>query len=272
MAKDSFGTQDDKARVENSVRAAAIAAARGVHLSESVLDNIVAETNGPGLSIADRISRASSMAEQYVAAPKPVNYLSATPAELAALGKQEGVKGRFLIDGVTGYVDRDGRNVDSKERRSSAEYDKLASGTVDRATLSALLNEGFTKQQINDAAFTAQALGWKDRQSVKNLAYAGKEFSTLAEQHEQARKDGDTAKMAATMQKMREERDHADGKQKAGMTGIIDKIEKLHAAKTESSLQTKAEQKAPSPQTDADQKAVYEALKKKQVAAVKLGH
>ena len=181
-------------------------------------------------------------------------------------------KGRVLIDGVTGYGDRDGRKTDSKERRSSAEYDKMAGGAVDRAIYSTLINEGFTRQQINDAAFTAQALGWKDRQSIKNLTHAGKEFSTLAEQYDRASRDGDAAKMAATMQKMHDQRDHAYGKKRAGMTGIIDKFDKLNATKADNRIQSKSEQKAPSAQADKDQKAIYEALKKKQAAAVSPGH
>ena len=268
MAKDSDGTKDDKVRVENSVRAAAVAAARGVPLSENFLDYIVAQTNGPGLSIADRIARAGSMAEQYVAAPKPVNYLSATPAQLAAQMKQEGIKGRILVDGVTGYADRDGRSADAKERRSSAEYDKLASGAVDRATMTALLGDGYTKQQINDAAATAQRLGWQDRQSVKNLTYAGKEFSTLAEQYEQARKDGDKARMATVMDQMREQRDHAKGKKKQGMTGVIDKFETLQGIAPTKQVQSAQERAKANPQAQTDQKAIFDALAKKRTAPV----
>jgi hypothetical protein len=46
------------------------------------------------------------------------------------------IKGRILIDGVTGYVDRDGRKVEARDRHSSADYEKLpGSGTTDRNAL-----------------------------------------------------------------------------------------------------------------------------------------
>ena len=74
----------DKAQIENAVRTAAIAAAKGVPLSESYLSKIVADTSDPTLSIADRVQRAATMAEQYVTAPKALNTLSASPQEIAA--------------------------------------------------------------------------------------------------------------------------------------------------------------------------------------------
>ena len=180
------------------------------------------------------------------------------------------VKGRILIDGVTGYGDRDGRKVDPKERRSSAEYDTMTSGAVDRATYSTLVNEGYTKQQINDAAFTAQALGWKDRQSVKNLTHAGKEFSSLAEQYDRASKDGDDARKTAIMAKMREQRDHADGKKKAGMTGVIEKFEEINrdsvASKPTLSAKDQQERAASNPQDAAAAQKLFAKLKAQQTA------
>jgi hypothetical protein len=74
----------DKAHIENAVRTAAIAAAKGVPLSEHYLSKIVAETSDPSLTVADRVQRAATMAEQYVTAPKALNTLSASPQELAA--------------------------------------------------------------------------------------------------------------------------------------------------------------------------------------------
>jgi len=45
-------------------------------------------------------------------------------------------KGRILVDGATGYVDRDGRKVDTRERHSSADYERLpSSGATDRNAL-----------------------------------------------------------------------------------------------------------------------------------------
>lgn len=55
-------THPEKTRIENTVRVAAIAVAKGFPLTEATLTDIVAKTSDPGLSIADRIARATSMA------------------------------------------------------------------------------------------------------------------------------------------------------------------------------------------------------------------
>jgi hypothetical protein len=84
MAKILTGTEQDNVQVENAVRAAAKSAARGAPLSEALLSRIVAETSDPTLTLADRVLRAATMAEQYVASPKAINLISATPQEIAA--------------------------------------------------------------------------------------------------------------------------------------------------------------------------------------------
>ena len=100
-------------------------------------------------------------------------------------------KGRILVDGVTGYVDRDGRK---SERLSSADYDKIGSGGSDRA-YKALLGEGFTRPQLDSAFNSARLLGWNDRESIRNLANAGKDFTSAVVEYDQARKKGDKAAM-----------------------------------------------------------------------------
>jgi hypothetical protein len=100
-------------------------------------------------------------------------------------------KGRILLDGVTGYVDRDGRKSDSRERLSSADYDKI--GSTDRVAYKALLGEGFSRPELDSAFNSARLLGWNDRDSIRNLANAGKDFSSAVVEYDQARKKGDKA-------------------------------------------------------------------------------
>ena len=105
------------------------------------------------------------------------------------------IRGRILIDGVTGYVDRDGRKSESRERPSSADYDKITNGGSERGAYKALLGEGFTRTQIDSAFNAAHALGWNDPASLRNLANAGKDFSSAVVEYDQARKKGDKAAM-----------------------------------------------------------------------------
>lgn len=75
---------NDPVQTEAAIRAAATAAARGAPLVEACLSKIVAETNQPSLNVADRITRAVTMAEQFASQPKALNALSATPQEIQA--------------------------------------------------------------------------------------------------------------------------------------------------------------------------------------------
>lgn len=199
MAKDISGPPDDKAKVESGVRAAAIAAARGVPLGEYVLSKIVAEASDPSLNEAERASRAASLGEHYAASEKPLNHLAATQGEIdrnaAAArfatqrgGLEEFAKARREKGGSEG-------TIESRDPRSSGDYDKIAGGNIDRAVYKSLLAEGITPQQMRYAVPFAQALGWTDKDSVRNLANAGREFSSAVVQYDKARKNGDTAGM-----------------------------------------------------------------------------
>jgi hypothetical protein len=185
MAKISAGTEEDKTRAENSVRAAAIAAARGVPLSEAFLSKIVAETSDPSLSAADRMLRASNMAEQYVTSPKALNIISATPQEIAA---QTAAIGSFgsringtplqLADG-SGHASSKGGyqalgNSDARGLQSitssSFAGSSLAGAGLDFEMVSYLRsqNRTFTAQNVLDAANDTKALGFsvKDRAAM----------------------------------------------------------------------------------------------------------
>jgi hypothetical protein len=116
-------------------------------------------------------------------------------------------KGRILLDGVTGYVDRDGRKSDSRERLSSADYDKIGSGGTDRVAYKELLGEGFTRPQLDSAFNSARLLGWNDRDSIRNLATAGKDFSSAVVEYDQARKKGDKAAIEKADKKIHDAQD-----------------------------------------------------------------
>jgi hypothetical protein len=185
MAKISAGTVEDKARVENSVRAAAIAAARGAPLSKAILSKIVAETSDPSLSMADRVQRAATMAEQYVTSPKAINTISATPQEIAAqtaamnfassriagtasqLGDNSGrTSGR---GGYQALGNSDPRGLQAVTAASFAGSSFAAAG-LDFGMVSYLRSQDqtFTGQNVLNAASDTRALGFspKDRAAM----------------------------------------------------------------------------------------------------------
>ena len=182
-------SKDDIARTEASVRTAAIAAARGVPLGEAILEKIVAETNQPGLSVADRVSRAAVMAEQYAASPKPLNAISASPQEVAAqtaalafvpsrfngaiaqpvgLGERGSGKGSYQALGSSDL--RNLQTITSASFGSSA----FASAGLDFGTLAYLRNQdrSFTAQNVLNAANDAKALGFGPRDRAAMLDHA----------------------------------------------------------------------------------------------------
>jgi hypothetical protein len=172
----------DKALIENAVRTAALAAAKGVPMSEAYLASIVAATSDPSLSVADRIQRATSMAEQYVTAPKPLNVSSATPQELAAQAQaamQFAGSSRLPIGhsrsadaGKSGYA---GLSATDPRALQGITVDKFKGSQIEGAgldfgTLSYLRGQDrtFTSQNILNAANDAKALGFspKDRAAM----------------------------------------------------------------------------------------------------------
>lgn len=263
MSKNSSGGSGDKTKNEAAVRAAATAAARGVPLGEAVLSNIVARTSDAGLSDTERTSRAASLAEQHVASDRPLNLLSASPNELAA---QQQAAMQFSAQRGGAWPLMHGRDGGrSSDRATSADYSKIGTGAVSDAVYKALESDGLTRRQIDGAAMSARTMGWNDRDSIKHLAHAGKEFGSLAERYHQAQKDGDTARATAIMRQMQEQRDAATGKKKEGMSAIIGKFEKLNASssRSESTLtaQDQAKRAEAAPQDAAAAKAIFDKLK-----------
>jgi hypothetical protein len=181
LSKSILEERADKAQIENAVRTAAIAAAKGVPLSEHYLSKIVAETSDPSLTVADRVQRAAAMAEQYVTAPKALNTLSASPQELAAqttaawqfAGSRlpAGAAPRFADSasshGKGGYGALAGSDARALQ---SITLDKLAGSPFEAAgldfrTLSYLRAQDrtFTAQNVLNAANDATRLGFSPR-------------------------------------------------------------------------------------------------------------
>jgi hypothetical protein len=176
MPSDTRGTQHDAVRIEASVRSAALAAAKGIPLGEAFLARIVAETSQPGLSIAERVSRASSMAQEFIAAPKPLNVHSATPHELSAQALATALPGARL-GATTGMRAQQGSGNTKRDYQSLAGSDPNAlqgvTGTSFGGTpfAAAGMNYGtfnylrsqdrsFTSQNIMNATGDAKALGF----------------------------------------------------------------------------------------------------------------
>jgi hypothetical protein len=185
MAKISAGTEQDKVQAENAVRAAAVAAARGAPLSKAILSKIVAETSDPSLSMADRVQRAATMAEQYVISPKAINTISATPQEIAA----QTAAMNFASSRIAGTASQRGDNSGRTSGRSgyqalgnsdprglqavtSASFagSSLAAAGLDFGMVSYLRSHDrtFTAQNVLNAANDAKALGFspKDRAAM----------------------------------------------------------------------------------------------------------
>ncbi|WP_375415457.1 hypothetical protein [uncultured Bradyrhizobium sp.] len=173
-------TEDDRVRIEESIRAAAKAAARGVPLSEAFLAKIIAETDLPGLSIADRVARAAAMAENYATSPKALNELSATPQEMAAQAKAAALPGARIGDAVLSKSSNAGRPYQRLTETEARSVQALTSATfpasvfaqagLDFGTFSYLraYDRTFTAQNILNAANDAAVLGFspKDRAAM----------------------------------------------------------------------------------------------------------
>jgi hypothetical protein len=185
MAKISAGTEEDKVKAENAVRVAAVAAARGAPLSKAILSKIVAETSDPSLSMADRVQRAATMAEQYVTSPKTINTISATPQEIAA----QAAAMNFASSRIAGTASQRGDNSARTSSRSgyqalgnsdprglqavtSASFagSSFAPAGLDFGMVSYLRSQDrtFTAQNVLNAANDTKALGFspKDRAAM----------------------------------------------------------------------------------------------------------
>jgi hypothetical protein len=180
MTKISAGTEEDKVRVETSVRAAAIAAVRGAPLSEAFLSKVVAETSDPSLSAADRVQRAATMAEQYVSSPKAINVISATPQEIAAQAAAMNFPSSRIAGPVSQLADNSGRgsgkggyqalgNSDPRglQAVTSASFagSPFAAAGLDFGMISYLRAQDrtFTGQNVLNAANDTKALGFNPK-------------------------------------------------------------------------------------------------------------
>jgi hypothetical protein len=185
MAKISAGTEEGKVQAENAVRGAAVAAARGAPLSKAILSKIVAETSDPSLSMADRMQRAATMAEQYVTSPKAINTISATPLEIAAQTAAMNFASSRIAGSALQRGDNSGRtsgrggyqtlgNSDPRglQAVTSASFaaTPFAAAGLDFGMVSYLRSQDrtFTAQNVLNAANDTKALGFspKDRAAM----------------------------------------------------------------------------------------------------------
>lgn len=81
---------------ENAVRVAALVAAGGKSVPESVLNDIVVKATRPGMSMAQSVNEAASAIQQIVNASTPVNITAAPQA--GQIGPHHHVKGRLGED------------------------------------------------------------------------------------------------------------------------------------------------------------------------------
>jgi hypothetical protein len=184
MAKITAG-EKDKVYAENAVRTAAKSAARGAPLSEAFLSKIVAETSDTSLSIADRVLRAATMAEQYVTSPKAINTISATPQEIAAQAAAMSFASSRVAGSAAQLADNSGRgsskggyqtlgNSDPRwlQAVTSASFagSSFAAVGLDFGMVSYLRSQDrtFTPQNVLNAANDSKALGFssKDRAAM----------------------------------------------------------------------------------------------------------
>ncbi|WP_375415454.1 hypothetical protein [uncultured Bradyrhizobium sp.] len=180
---------DDPARIEASIRSAALAAARGVPIGEAFLSKIVAETSQPGLSLAERVTRATVMAEQYAASPKPLNVHSATPQDIATQAKTAAVFGSRLAGGSPPNISEARRESAKANYQTLGNSDPRSMQTIsvtsfasspfvvaglDFATFSYLrgYDRTFTAQNILNAANDTAALGFSPKDRAAMLDHA----------------------------------------------------------------------------------------------------
>jgi hypothetical protein len=179
----SGGTEQDKVGAENAVRAAAKSAARGAPLSEAFLSKIVAETSDSSLSVADRVLRAATMAEQYVTSPKPLNTVSATPQEIAAQTAAMNFTSSLIVGSVSQRGDNSASSRGGYQALGNSDprgllavtsgnfaNSSFAAAGLDFGVLSYLRSQDrtFTAQNVLNAVNDTKALGFspKDRAAM----------------------------------------------------------------------------------------------------------
>jgi len=288
MAKDSFGPTDDKAKIEAAIRAAASAAARGVPLGEAVYQYILAKSNEPGLSVADRISRAVSLAENYAASEKPLNQISATPNEIKAQEASEKFaarRGAFPL-GRGGNQFTDLKEAGVRSGVSSyviADYTKQYSGmgfapdtisTFAAVMLSSkdfrdLEGRGLKTYEIIAAARDTKAMGLTGKDDVEHAAHADAGVKDHLKRAHRAHTRGDDGTTRSEIDKA----DRANAtvrdkdKQHHG-EGLIDDFRKQHGIEPNAKATVDKivkPQDTPDVSADAAAKTMFEKLKAKQV-------
>jgi hypothetical protein len=181
-----------RTRREAIAREAILAAARGARIDEGDISNILTQTvDQRGLSVTDIMLRAASMAEQYTGR-QAFNWRSATPDQIArylsSLGLEPGWRramreaerlagarsSRDADDGDDGpggsslrYLGMDISRI-TPDNYTSTDFHRCG---VDYGTFSELRSQGFSGQNIMNAARDAERLGFRgDRNAVRDHA------------------------------------------------------------------------------------------------------
>jgi hypothetical protein len=156
-----------------------------------------------------------------------------------------------------------GEGGDGDRTTSSAAYSRELSG----GSYGALLKEGYSRAQLDQAMSYAQTVGWTDKDSIRMFADTGPAGGALAKTFEEARKRGDQDGMARAKQEAKEHEDNAKtDKERKGWHGLREKFDKLNAATPSTKIKTATEQAAPTAEETAQQRNILEGLRKNRAA------
>jgi hypothetical protein len=134
---------------------------------------------------------------------------------------------RLAAGGQAAMFGRGGEGGDSDRTASSAAYSRELSG----GSYGALLKEGYSRAQLDQAMSYAQAVGWTDKDAIRMFAEIGPAGGELAKRFEAARKRGDQDDMAKAKKEAKEHEDNAKtDKERKEWHRLNDRFEKLDKA------------------------------------------
>jgi hypothetical protein len=151
----------------------------------------------------------------------------ADQAAVLAYAARIAAAGGATLTSASGAGAREGGSGGGNSRSSGSYGRELGaiSGDLGRS-YNALLGQGYSKAQLDAVMPYARELGWHNRQDLRALADAGKDFSGLAAQHEQARKRGDKAGMERIEGEMQKK--YGETKDKKARRGMLHIFRKQH--------------------------------------------
>lgn len=167
---------------------------------------------------------------------------------------------RLAAGGQAAMFGRGGEGGDSDRTASSAAYSRELSG----GSYGALLKEGYSRAQLDQAMSYAQAVGWTDKDSIRMFADTGPAGGELAKKFEEARKRGDQDGMEQAKKKAKEHEDDAKtDKERKAWHRLGEKLDKANNLSMKSRPATAVERKDVAPDLKATQKSLFDSLAKK---------